>query len=478
MAGQYNINDFDFTVRDVHIADGADSTTSSTPASQTKADRKRSKSLTPKQVRVSETSSNTKKSKKHKAVEESHEISPAVEKLVETSSKKSKKRKAEPSPSSTPSVSSVKKFKKMKTESEKSELTYYRKKVKSSPKLKLPMKKLKIKLKFALPPKREKALLDNSTIDANESEMPDSLQIKAIDNESLDKTMSDAVSDVSEKDLFERSLSDVSIEMTEKELQDRSLNDGNSATDGKELRCRSMGDTSSDVDENELQLKSPSEEVDEMIEKETHERNRTEAMKYESSSSKNSISSKARDESSSSQLPDCETPSHISETPLHSKRYRRDSERDLPDEDVEDGNDQGSANTSYSTFSSSYSKIPTLTKTNTGSKMECNNNSPKHVGSECKTESKVEALPTEDVCINWPELDHCNNVEQLLQTDDVFLEKKWYPPQSPYNLIEEQLDNDPWKVLVVSIFIESGEGCVEGNKTYFICWAFSTDVSN
>lgn len=40
--------------------------------------------------------------------------------------------------------------------------------------------------------------------------------------------------------------------------------------------------------------------------------------------------------------------------------------------------------------------------------------------------------------------------------------QKWNPPQSPYNLIEESLGGNPWKVLVTSIFMDSRESCLAG----------------
>lgn len=38
--------------------------------------------------------------------------------------------------------------------------------------------------------------------------------------------------------------------------------------------------------------------------------------------------------------------------------------------------------------------------------------------------------------------------------------QKWNPPQSPFNLIEESLGGNPWKVLVTSIFMDSRESCL------------------
>ena len=35
---------------------------------------------------------------------------------------------------------------------------------------------------------------------------------------------------------------------------------------------------------------------------------------------------------------------------------------------------------------------------------------------------------------------------------------KWKPPPSPYNLIQEQLYEDPWKLLVSTIFLSKSKG--------------------
>ena len=36
--------------------------------------------------------------------------------------------------------------------------------------------------------------------------------------------------------------------------------------------------------------------------------------------------------------------------------------------------------------------------------------------------------------------------------------KSWIPPKSPYNLIQEQLYPDPWKLLVATIFLNRTSG--------------------
>lgn len=38
--------------------------------------------------------------------------------------------------------------------------------------------------------------------------------------------------------------------------------------------------------------------------------------------------------------------------------------------------------------------------------------------------------------------------------------ERWIPPQSPYNLVEESLGGNPWKVLVTSFFMNSKERCL------------------
>ncbi len=36
--------------------------------------------------------------------------------------------------------------------------------------------------------------------------------------------------------------------------------------------------------------------------------------------------------------------------------------------------------------------------------------------------------------------------------------KKWTPPRSPYNLVQETLFHDPWKLLVATIFLNKTSG--------------------
>lgn len=37
-------------------------------------------------------------------------------------------------------------------------------------------------------------------------------------------------------------------------------------------------------------------------------------------------------------------------------------------------------------------------------------------------------------------------------------QSKWTPPRSPYNLIQETLFHDPWKILIASIFLNRTSG--------------------
>ena len=36
--------------------------------------------------------------------------------------------------------------------------------------------------------------------------------------------------------------------------------------------------------------------------------------------------------------------------------------------------------------------------------------------------------------------------------------EKWTPPRSPYNLVQESLFHDPWKLLVATIFLNRTKG--------------------
>lgn len=47
--------------------------------------------------------------------------------------------------------------------------------------------------------------------------------------------------------------------------------------------------------------------------------------------------------------------------------------------------------------------------------------------------------------------------------------KKWTPPRSPYNLVQEILFHDPWKLLVATIFLNKTSG--NANK-YLLCSCF------
>lgn len=36
--------------------------------------------------------------------------------------------------------------------------------------------------------------------------------------------------------------------------------------------------------------------------------------------------------------------------------------------------------------------------------------------------------------------------------------KKWTPPRSPFNLVQETLFHDPWKLLIATIFLNRTSG--------------------
>ena len=45
---------------------------------------------------------------------------------------------------------------------------------------------------------------------------------------------------------------------------------------------------------------------------------------------------------------------------------------------------------------------------------------------------------------------------------------KWIPPKSPFNLIQESLFHDPWKLLVATIFLNR----TSGRKAIPVMWDF------
>lgn len=47
---------------------------------------------------------------------------------------------------------------------------------------------------------------------------------------------------------------------------------------------------------------------------------------------------------------------------------------------------------------------------------------------------------------------------------------KWHPPRSPFNLVQEQLYQDPWKVLVATIFLNKTSGMYISNIHSFANW--------
>lgn len=42
--------------------------------------------------------------------------------------------------------------------------------------------------------------------------------------------------------------------------------------------------------------------------------------------------------------------------------------------------------------------------------------------------------------------------------------KKWTPPRSPYNLVQETLFHDPWKLLVATVFLNKTSGEVQHSR--------------
>ena len=48
----------------------------------------------------------------------------------------------------------------------------------------------------------------------------------------------------------------------------------------------------------------------------------------------------------------------------------------------------------------------------------------------------------------------CSSPERFKNHRDM----KWHPPRSPFNLVQEQLYRDPWKVLVATIFLNKTSG--------------------
>ena len=44
--------------------------------------------------------------------------------------------------------------------------------------------------------------------------------------------------------------------------------------------------------------------------------------------------------------------------------------------------------------------------------------------------------------------------------------KKWTPPRSPFNLVQETLFHDPWKLLVATIFLNKTSGRIQNTCIY------------
>lgn len=43
----------------------------------------------------------------------------------------------------------------------------------------------------------------------------------------------------------------------------------------------------------------------------------------------------------------------------------------------------------------------------------------------------------------------------------------WIPPRSPFNLIQELLYHDPWKLLIATIFLQKSQGKIFINEITF-----------
>jgi len=55
---------------------------------------------------------------------------------------------------------------------------------------------------------------------------------------------------------------------------------------------------------------------------------------------------------------------------------------------------------------------------------------------------------------------------------------KWTPPRSPFNLIQESLYHDPWKLLIATIFLNktSGRGAIPNLMKFFERWPSPDDL--
>jgi len=67
---------------------------------------------------------------------------------------------------------------------------------------------------------------------------------------------------------------------------------------------------------------------------------------------------------------------------------------------------------------------------------------------------------------------------QVRQLRPLLNTKKWTPPNSPYNLIQESLYHDPWKLLIATIFLNktSGKGAIPKVLEFFEKWKNPKDV--
>ena len=82
------------------------------------------------------------------------------------------------------------------------------------------------------------------------------------------------------------------------------------------------------------------------------------------------------------------------------------------------------------------------------------------------SDSSVENIPPEgeydgfddlpDVAAS-PEVSHYFD-EQGLPPPRLYRDETWTPPKSPYNLVQESLFHNPWKLLVATIFLNRTTG--------------------
>lgn len=92
---------------------------------------------------------------------------------------------------------------------------------------------------------------------------------------------------------------------------------------------------------------------------------------------------------------------------------------------------------------------------------ECNNSTSVHLFTNSKLTENNQSCHSTD---NKNVANQFSTLKQVHSGSEQPILERWIPPQSPYNLVEESLGGNPWKVLVTSFFMNSKERCLPGES--------------